>query len=157
MTAVELPDGRRLRAEYDWSEDRWTVQFDDPADGLAQGRWLHDVARQLFPITPGTVSPKWLIGAAYRLAEHETPLGPRVVCRCCAYLTLERYGHYDICPVCNWEDDPTTIFRPGEPGGPGPNHLSLTEGRRNFSEHGISKPTLAGKVRLREPHPDEHP
>ena len=52
-------------------------------------------------------------------------------------------------PVCRWEDDPTTIFEPGERGGPGPNHLSLTEGRRNFAEQGISKPRLKDRVTVR--------
>jgi hypothetical protein len=66
-------------------------------------------------------------------------------------LTLGDYGGYEICPVCDWEDDPTTIFKPGERGGPGPNHLSLTEGRRHFAEQGISKLRLKGRVSLRSP------
>jgi hypothetical protein len=60
-------------------------------------------------------------------------------------LTLSDHGGYEICPVCDWEDDPTTIFKPGERGGP--NHLSLTEGRRHFAEQGISKLCLNGRRR----------
>lgn len=26
-------------------------------------------------------------------------------CSCCGYLTLPERGHYDVCPVCLWEDD----------------------------------------------------
>ncbi|HEI2325144.1 TPA: hypothetical protein SI485_004590, partial [Escherichia coli] len=26
-------------------------------------------------------------------------------CPCCGYLTLPERGQYDICPVCQWEDD----------------------------------------------------
>jgi hypothetical protein len=79
------------------------------------------------------------------------------MCRCCGFLTLPRYGHYDICPVCDWEDDPTTIFEPGERGGPGPNHVSLSEGRRNFATEHISNPRLKGRVTVREPLPEERP
>ncbi len=58
----------------------------------------------------------------------------------------------------NWEDDPTTIFEPGEsPGGPGPNHISLSEGRHNFVDEGICGPGLQGKVRLRDHLPAERP
>jgi hypothetical protein len=42
----------------------------------------------LFDIRRG-VSPRWLIEAADRLSELETPLGRRVMCRCCGYLTLD--------------------------------------------------------------------
>ncbi|SMP03937.1 CPCC family cysteine-rich protein [Chryseobacterium profundimaris] len=27
-----------------------------------------------------------------------------VQCYCCGYYTLEERGHYEICPVCFWED-----------------------------------------------------
>ena len=26
-------------------------------------------------------------------------------CYCCDYKTIFQRGHYDICPLCNWEDD----------------------------------------------------
>jgi hypothetical protein len=80
------------------------------------------------------------------------------MCRCCGYLTLSRYGFYDICAVCYWEDDPTTIFEAGEsPGGPGPNHISLSEGRRNFALEGVSWASPAAKARVRDPLPAERP
>jgi hypothetical protein len=102
------------------------------------------VLADLVDVPRAVVSPGWLIDAAYRLPERETPLGKRVMCRCCGYLTLPRYGQHDICPVCNWEDDPTTIFESGERGGPGPNHMRLTEARRNFATERISDPRSKG-------------
>ncbi|PFK64880.1 hypothetical protein COJ21_25310, partial [Priestia megaterium] len=29
----------------------------------------------------------------------------RVPCPCCEYLTLENADDYEICILCNWEDD----------------------------------------------------
>jgi hypothetical protein len=125
--------------------------------GVGEGHWVHEAVRKLFGIRQGR-SPRWIIDAAERLPEHETPAGVRVMCRCCGFLTVSRYGYYEICPVCRWEDDPTTIFEPDEtPGGPGPNYLSLTEARRNFAQHGISKPRLKGRVTVRAPLPEERP
>ena len=99
-----------------------------------------------------------MIDAADRLPEQDTPAGVRVMCRCCGFLTLPRYGYYEVCPVCHWEDDPTTILVPDErPGGPGPNHVSLTEGRHNFAQEGISRPRLKGRVTVRDPLLEERP
>jgi hypothetical protein len=155
VSVTELPDGSRVTASYDWSLDRWTITS---GDRTSEGRTLYGVLRDLLDVRSGTVSPDWLIDAVKRLALVETPFGTRVQCRCCGYLTLESYGHYEICSVCNWEDDPTTIFEPDEaPGGPGPNHISLSEGRENFDQYGISKPSLASRVRVRDPFPEECP
>lgn len=156
MSDVQLEDGRRVTAVYDFDRDWWTARLEG-AEREAGGHWIHAVAAQLFDVPRGRVSPRWVIDLAERLAERDTPDGSRVMCRCCGYLTLTQYGGYEICPVCRWEDDPTTIFEPGERGGPGPNHLSLTEGRRNFAEYGISKPRLKGRVSVRAPLPAEHP
>ncbi|EUJ35842.1 hypothetical protein PWEIH_14901 [Listeria weihenstephanensis FSL R9-0317] len=51
-----------------------------------------------------------------------------LVCFCCSYLTIQERGMYDICPVCDWEDD----------GGDSlahyscPNHMTLLDGKQNF-------------------------
>ena len=157
MESVELPDGSRLSASYEWSRDSWMAWLDG-SDRLVEHRWLHAAVRDLFPFPPKTVSPPWLLDAIQRLAGRDTPLGRRVMCRCCGYLTLPRYGFYDICAVCNWEDDPTTIFEPGEsPGGPGPNHISLSEGRRNFAREGVCCPSPSAQARVRDPLPAERP
>jgi hypothetical protein len=156
VSVVALADGRRLVGEYDFDRDWWVVRVAG-SDGVGEAHWVHDAVRKLFDVREG-VSPKWMIDAAYRLPERETAAGVRVMCRCCGFLTLSRYGCYEICPVCHWEDDPTTIFEPDErPGGPGPNHVSLTEGRHNFAQKGISKPGLKGSVTVRAPLPEERP
>jgi hypothetical protein len=149
-----LADGRRLVGEYSFERD-WGVVRVEGSARTGQARWVHRAVRQLLQVRE-TPSPRWVIDAAEQLPELETPLGVRVMCRCCGFLTLHRYGQYEICPVCRWEDDPTTIFAPGEPGGPGPNHLSLTEARQNFVRAGISTP---GKDHNgpRAPLPEERP
>jgi hypothetical protein len=153
MAAMTLADGRRLDGDYDFERDWWVVRVEG-GTRVGEDHWVHRAVRDALGVQEG-VSPKWVIEAAERLPERETPLGIRVMCRCCGFLTLSRYGFYEICPVCNWEDDPTTIFTPGEPGGPGPNHLSLTEGRRNFAQAGLSNPRLKDRVTVRAPLPEE--
>ncbi|MEN9362634.1 MAG: hypothetical protein RL095_4169 [Verrucomicrobiota bacterium] len=48
-------------------------------------------------------------------------------CPCCGYLSIAdgEDGLWDICPVCFWEN-----------GGDGPNHICLSDARRNFEEFG---------------------
>jgi hypothetical protein len=156
VALVELPDGRRVSAVYVFERDWWVARVEG-VDRVAEGHWLHQVVANVLGIPRGTRSPDEVLKAVQQLAHRDTPNGRRVQCRCCGFLTLAEYGFYEICPVCDWEDDPTTIFTPGERGGPGPNHLSLTEGRRNFAEQGISKPRLKGRVSLRAPLPAELP
>lgn len=54
------------------------------------------------------------------------------ICPCCEYKTLPSKGEYDICPVCFWEDDgnndPVSYSSP--------NHMTLAQGRKNFTEFG---------------------
>lgn len=40
-------------------------------------------------------------------------------CACCGYKTLSSPagGGYEICPVCNWEDDPVQFKDPDYKGG----------------------------------------
>jgi hypothetical protein len=150
MSGVTLADGRQLVGKYDFPRDWWVVRVEG-SDRVGEDHWVHRAVRQLLDVRERP-SPRWVIDAAERLPERRTPLGVRVMCRCCGFLTLPAYGCYEICPVCLWEDDPTTIFAPGEPGGPGPNHVSLTEARRNFANAGFSSPRKRGSVRapLRE-------
>lgn len=54
------------------------------------------------------------------------------VCPCCHYRTLPERGAYTICNVCFWEDDGSD-----EPDRySSPNHMTLRQGRENFSRHG---------------------
>ncbi len=76
-------------------------------------------------------------------------------CPCCRFLTLtdEPPGTFEICPVCNWEDDKVQAEDPTFSGGA--NQMSLEQAQRNFVELGaISKEALA---RVRPPLVDETP
>lgn len=48
-------------------------------------------------------------------------------CPCCGKISIEEY---EICPVCNWENDPIQFDHPDMKGGA--NILSLNEARRRF-------------------------
>ncbi len=59
----------------------------------------------------------------------------REKCPCCGYPTLSERGIYDICELCNWEDDGQDDPYADEVWG-GPNKdYSLTEARKNFKEN----------------------
>lgn len=61
----------------------------------------------------------------------------RVTCPCCGYPTLEARGNYDICELCNWEDDGQDDEDSSKVLG-GPNgDYSLDEARQNFQKYGI--------------------
>jgi hypothetical protein len=61
--------------------------------------------------------------------------GIRYPCPCCGYLTLSERGGYDICELCNWEDDGQDDPHADEVwGGPNGAH-SLTEARANFRRY----------------------
>ena len=55
-------------------------------------------------------------------------------CPCCDYYTLPERAAYQACPVCYWEDDGQDLDRMDEVSGP--NHITLREGRRNYSSMG---------------------
>jgi rubredoxin len=78
----------------------------------------------------------------------------RYACPCCGFLTLEEEppGTFDICPVCNWEDD-NVQFR--YPTAGGANRVSLVEAKRNFVEFGASHRDCLARCRppLREEMP----
>jgi hypothetical protein len=48
-------------------------------------------------------------------------------CRCCGARTIACLGHYEICSVCGWEDDPHQAENPDLRGGA--NKPSLNEAR----------------------------
>ncbi|WP_052807111.1 CPCC family cysteine-rich protein [Mesobacillus subterraneus] len=59
----------------------------------------------------------------------------REKCPCCGYPTLEERGNFEICKLCNWEDDGQDDPYADEVWG-GPNgDYSLTEARKNFKEN----------------------
>ncbi|SET02225.1 Cysteine-rich CPCC [Kosakonia radicincitans] len=51
-------------------------------------------------------------------------------CPCCGNMTISELGNYEICPVCDWEDDPVQSSDPDFSGGA--NTLSLLEARKEF-------------------------
>jgi hypothetical protein len=53
-------------------------------------------------------------------------------CPCCDFLTVERYGACEICPVCDWEDD-YVLPENGLDQESGPNHMTIREGRQKFA------------------------
>ena len=62
-------------------------------------------------------------------------VGVRYVCPCCGYLTLTERGGYEICCLCNWEDDGQDDPRADEVWG-GPNGAySLARARHNFRQY----------------------
>ncbi len=62
----------------------------------------------------------------------ELPISTRVRCPCCGYPTLLESAAYEICELCNWEDDGQGEAQANEVWG-GPNSdYSLTDARHNF-------------------------
>lgn len=60
------------------------------------------------------------------------PISSRERCPCCGYPTLSESAAYEICELCNWEDDGQCEAEAGEVWG-GPNSdYSLSEARENF-------------------------
>lgn len=53
-------------------------------------------------------------------------------CPCCGKLVFESLGEHDICPNCNWEDDPFQYRNPDRKGGA--NIMSLEEARKAYTD-----------------------
>lgn len=79
---------------------------------------------------------------------------PPFRCPCCRCRTLGARAGFEICPVCNWEDDGQNDFSANEWWG-GPNPVSLSEARRNYREFGAS--IREDILNVRPPRPDELP
>jgi len=78
---------------------------------------------------------------------------PAFPCPCCGFRTLPGPSPTDeICPVCFWQDDfvdnkDTDVL--------GPNRVTLSVARENFSRWGASEERWSARVR--PPRPDEGP
>ena len=154
---IELDDGRTLTVIYQGERYLWAAYVagepskpwpdTEPTPAAAMAAYL-GWADDEIPVWARELSEGWL---------RELREAPRYACECCGYRTLLSTGHYEICPVCRWEDDPTTIFDPDEPGGPGPNYISLTEGRANFEATGTSDHRGRVGEGERDPLPEEYP
>lgn len=76
----------------------------------------------------------------------------KFTCPCCGYKTYdEEPGHYIICPVCFWEDDPYQRDYPNYEGGA--NRVSLKKGQQNFIDFGACEYEMRRNTRL--PNQDE--
>lgn len=51
----------------------------------------------------------------------------KVLCPVCGKTYVEEY---DICDICNWENDPVQFYKPDLPGGA--NKMSLNQARKAF-------------------------
>jgi hypothetical protein len=64
--------------------------------------------------------------------------GVRFTCPCCGYPTLDKRGGYDICILCNWEDDGQDDPHADEVWGGPIGTLSLSQARTNFKQNQTS-------------------
>lgn len=59
---------------------------------------------------------------------------PRYPCPCCGFLVFETGpGSYDLCPICNWEDDEVQLRYPAMAGGA--NGYSLWQEQQRILRH----------------------
>lgn len=79
--------------------------------------------------------------------ERERPGNPAArelgYCPCCGYQTLPEGepGSYEVCPVCDWLDDPIQFG--DEEFVSDTNHVALQEGRENVRKYGACEPDAA--------------
>ena len=65
----------------------------------------------------------------------------RFKCPCCGYPTLPDRRHYDICNLCDWEDDGQDDYNAYEIVSGGPNgEYTLREARENFKKYYVMYP-----------------
>lgn len=61
----------------------------------------------------------------------------KYVCPCCGALSLDDENAWEICEICDWEDDPLQHKKPDLRGGA--NVMSLNEAKKNFKENILFK------------------
>ncbi len=70
----------------------------------------------------------------------------KYLCPCCENYTLDDGpGHFEICPVCYWEDDNIQRDDPDYRGGA--NDISLNEARKNYKKIGAMSQEYCDMVR----------
>ena len=62
-------------------------------------------------------------------AQSDSELFP---CPCCGSKTVDTPGTFEICDVCEWEDDPSQSADPDYAGGA--NRLSLSEAQKQWAQ-----------------------
>ena len=84
------------------------------------------------------------------MLNDDTPRS-RVNCPCCGYPTLTERGGFEICDLCNWEDDGQDDYDADIVRG-GPNQgYSLTMARRNFAQYLVMYDPARGDPRIGGP------
>ncbi|MBM7569922.1 hypothetical protein JOC48_000391 [Aquibacillus albus] len=68
----------------------------------------------------------------------------KLTCPCCGYKTMDSDGHYDICPICFWEDDP---FQKEDVYEAGANQIPLIEAQKNYLKYGACEKEFQKNVR----------
>src|ERR1700736_2803504 len=104
-TASPAPQAARsptaTRSSPRSSTSRRRCSFDAPSkdDALSFDRVAFELRRDTFEelLAPGLSSEQ-------RLHAQEMN-GTRATCPCCGYPMLDGRAGYDICPLCDWEDD----------------------------------------------------
>lgn len=76
---------------------------------------------------------------------NEKKLTKKVSCPCCGSLTLDEKDHFEICPVCFWEDNPIQSNDKEYTGGA--NEMSLNEARNNYNRYRAVSKDFTSKVR----------
>ncbi len=66
-----------------------------------------------------------------------SPWTEYVACPCCQYPTLSERGGYEICCLCNWEDDGQDDADADAVRGAPNGSYSLTEARENFRRYWV--------------------
>ncbi len=79
-----------------------------------------------------------ILGSTTGLAGMAKRAARRFGCPCCGYQTLTQAppGTFEICPVCDWEDDNLQFAKPDYEGGA--NKISLRQAQNRFLRlHGL--------------------
>lgn len=141
-----VPSGRWTHVEYDSVKLEWIAIR---PQGAGQARTLFFRAPTLLQATSQALDVAETdlpaeVREQIRELERVVRSGPQLRCPCCRHLTLFSAGRYEICPVCNWEDDPTD-------GWSGPNGCTLEAGRALYSAIGSSSRRALEQGRVRAP------
>lgn len=131
---IEADVVARVRASLPSLQHRRLIPSGSYASGLVGGSahaWFDDYTKRLDEQSVG------------RVVEGDR----RQACPCCACLTFDERGSFEICPVCYWEDDgqdgaDVDIVRGGPNGA-----LGLERARQNYATFGACEERFRTNVR----------
>lgn len=67
-------------------------------------------------------------------------------CPCCGHQVFKEYGHFELCPICFWEDDDIQMADPWYQGGA--NSPCLYDAQKNYIKFGAMEEQFKADVRL---------